>query len=505
MEVYMKYKRSSGLLMPLSSLPSKWGIGDFGKGAFDFLDFLKASEQTYWQILPLSLTDPYTGNSPYNSPSAFAIDPDYINPDLLLEEGLVDIEDLENIPNFSEGTVDYKMVRKAKGKINRKAFARFMDRNGQKGNNYISFCEENDYWLRDLCLFFSIREKLGPLEWQKWPDKLKNRDKDQLEQVEKEKIETFEYCRFLQYKAAEQWSAVRRKCASENIKIIGDIPIYVSLDSPDVWGNRHLFQLDSRGYPMEVGGVPPDYFSETGQLWGNPLYDWGEMENDSFRWWLARIRRNLALCDLIRVDHFRGLVQYWAVPSGHENAINGRWRPVPVMELFESISREFGEIPLVAENLGIITEDVTEVMEKLGLPGMLVLQFSFSEDFPQNPYAPHNHGRNNFVYTGTHDNSTTREWFTHEASDNAKRIFRLYTGKDINDENAAMELMRLSMNSVAHTSITPVQDILNLGREARMNRPSVRYNNWEWRARAGMLDRKISERLREMTRISGRN
>jgi len=497
-------ERKSGILMPVASLPSRWGIGDFGSEAGAFVDFLKQSCQKYWQILPLSVTDPAIGNSPYNSPSAFAINPLYINPELLFQDGLLDQDNIEPFNDTPVGRIDYEQVGKIKNNLNTIAYEKFKREGRDTSTIFKDFCEKNDYWLDDYCLFYSIKQKLNLQTWIQWPVELRDRDENALSKAREELSDTILFQKFVQFTADTQWQSIRKLCQQEGIGLIGDIPIYVSLDSSDVWSNRRLYQLDRNGSPIEVSGVPPDYFSATGQLWGNPLYDWERMEQEDFDWWKQRIYRNLDLCDIIRIDHFRGLVQYWAVPSENDNALDGRWRDVPVRKLFRSMADRFGDLPLIAENLGIITEDVTEVMEYLGLPGMLVLQFAFSEDFPTNPYAPHNHTRNNLVYTGTHDNTTVKGWFKEESTESAKNILSRYTGKDITEENAAIEMIRMALQSVAHTSIIPLQDILNLDGNARINTPSRRFQNWEWRLEDDLMNDNIIERLREMTLLAGR-
>lgn len=496
-------RRSSGLLIAVSSLPSKWGIGDFGPGAYGFVELLEKSHQKYWQILPLTVTDTAIGNSPYNSPSAFGGNPLYLCPDLLVDDGLLLQEDLEGFPDFLKEEIDYGLVGKWKRKIFQKAFRNFLKDNLHGSEDFQKFCSEQSYWLEDFALFFSIKEHMKGKAWNNWPKALRARNEQELLNFSYHAGEEILYHKFLQYTFHQQWASVRSLCRDKGIHILGDMPIYVSYDSVDVWSHQDIFQLDPQGYPIDVSGVPPDYFSATGQLWGNPLYDWGKLLQTDFSWWKDRIQRALELYDSVRIDHFRGLVAYWAIPSNEVNAVNGKWINAPVHEFFESIKKQFGHLPFVAEDLGIITDDVREVMKELGLPGMLVLQFCF-ENFPSNPYAPHNHSHNRLVYTGTHDNNTVKGWFENEASGEVKHILSQYLGRQARKEDIHLDLIRMALFSVADTSIIPVQDLLGLGDRARMNNPSQREGNWKWRLDRDLLTDRIMANLRELTLLAGR-
>jgi len=496
-------QRKSGLLLAVSSLPSRWGIGDLGPGAGWFIETLSSTLQKYWQVLPLTVTDNAMGNSPYNSPSAFGGNPLYISPELMLKEGLVEPEDLLDVPPFSREEINYSLVTEWKEGIFRKSFRRFTSREMDRSEKFLQFCSDNSYWLDDFALFFALKKHLSGRPWYEWPKEYKTRDQKSLAEFALEKSEETGFHKFLQYVFHQQWEKIRFRCIEKGIHILGDMPIYVSHDSVDVWANQEIFQLDSDGIPHEVSGVPPDYFSETGQLWGNPLYDWEALSRTDFSWWKDRIKRALSLYDSLRIDHFRGLVAYWAIPRGERNAIRGKWVKAPVYDLFRSLKTSLGCLPFVAEDLGIITDDVREVMEYLELPGMLVLQFCF-DNFPENPYAPHNHIANRLVYTGTHDNNTVSGWFENEVSEEVKKTLTLYLGREPQKEEIPFDLIRMALFSVAETAIIPVQDLLGLGKAARMNDPSSPQGNWKWRLDRSLLTDSIIANFRELTLLSGR-
>ncbi|HPI98344.1 MAG TPA: 4-alpha-glucanotransferase [Synergistales bacterium] len=495
--------RSSGLLMAISSLPSKWGIGDFGPEAHSFAELLERTQQKYWQILPLTVTDAAIGNSPYNSPSAFGGNPLYISPEVLVDHGLLLPEDLEIVPEFPQKEIHYDLVAKWKRKIFQKAFHNFQRNDLHGSEDFLNFCSEQSSWLDDFALFFSIKGHMNGKAWNHWPEPLRTRQEEELNRFSGFAGEEILYHKFLQYTFQKQWESVRTICRNKGIHILGDMPIYVSYDSVDVWSHQDIFQLDPKGDPIDVSGVPPDYFSETGQLWGNPLYEWGKLLQTDFSWWKDRIHRALDLYDSVRIDHFRGLVAYWAIPRNEVNAVNGKWIHAPVHEFFDSIKKHFGYLPFVAEDLGIITEDVRDVMNELDLPGMLVLQFCF-DNFPSNLYAPHNHSRNRLVYTGTHDNNTVRGWFENEASEEIKNILPKYLGREPRTEEIHLDLIRMALFSVADTAIIPVQDLLGLGGWARMNNPSRSEGNWKWRLEKQFVTDNILKHIRELTFLAGR-
>jgi 4-alpha-glucanotransferase len=497
-------KRGSGILLHVTSLPSSYGVGDLGPEAYRFTDFLAQAKQSYWQVLPLNPTNPAYGNSPYSSISAFAGNTLLISPDLLIEEGLLCREDLEPIPPFPEGRCDFSEVIPYKEKLLERAYQRF-NQYGKRRESFEAFCSENSSWLEDFALFVVLKKHFGEKVWNQWPRELRDRDLNSLGAIKKESHNQIEKEKFWQYLFFKQWHSLRNACQEKGVHLFGDLAIYVSLDSADVWANPGLFKLDAEKRPAFVSGVPPDYFSETGQLWGNPVYRWNVLKKSNFQWWIERIAHNLKLFDVVRIDHFLGLVAYWEIPAGEKTAINGRWVKAPAKDFLNTLNKNFPYLPIVAEDLGVITPDVREVMNHFGLPGMKILQFAFGEDNPMHPFLPHNYEKNFLVYTGTHDNNTVRGWFEEEASTEDKRRLFRYLGREVPVEEIHWELIRLAMMSVAQSVILPMQDVLGLGREARMNRPSIAHGNWEWRLRPVQITASVSERLLEITEIFGRS
>ncbi|MFO7929210.1 MAG: 4-alpha-glucanotransferase [Candidatus Humimicrobiaceae bacterium] len=488
--------RANGILLHISSLPSPYGIGDFGKYAYRFVDFLNETKQKYWQMLPLNPTSLSMSNSPYSSNSAFAGNILFINPTILQQQGLVDKEDLESIP--TSPYVDYHKVTVFKKNLLKKAFSKF-----KQNGDFYSFCQENSSWLNDYSLFLTIKSQISDKSWDRWPVPLRDREENSLKEIEQEFSSQINYYKFCQYLFFRQWHSLYEYCHQKDIKIIGDIPIYICFDSSDVWANPNIFKLSDEKRPLYMAGVPPDYYSETGQLWGNPVFNWDELKNTGYKWWIDRLSHNFKFFDISRIDHFRGLVAYWQIPAGEENAINGKWAEVPFKDFFNVLTSNFPNLPIIAEDLGIITEDVREVMKTYNLPGMKVLLFAFSED--DHPYMPHNYPRNSFVYTGTHDNNTAKGWFETEATDDEKKRLSEYLGKEISSSNVSLELARLAMMSVSDNTIIPMQDLLGLGKEARMNFPSKAENNWRWKLSDNQLeDSKIKENLYNLTKTYGR-
>jgi 4-alpha-glucanotransferase len=495
--------RGSGILLHLTSLPSPYGIGDLGPWAYRFADFLAQGKQSYWQVLPLNPTDPVSGNSPYSSLSAFAGNTLLISPDLLKESGLLNDEETSNIPSFPNERCDYSTVIPYKTGLLYRAYERFKT-NGNERSLYDKFCEKNKGWLDHFALFVVVKKDQNGKAWAEWEKGLRDKNPKEMDRMKKEFHDELEREKFLQYLFFKQWLSLKKYCNDKGIELIGDIPIYVNYDSVDVWTHPELFKLDKDKKPTFVAGVPPDYFSKTGQLWGNPIYRWDILKKTGYRWWFQRIGHNLFLFDALRLDHFRGFVGFWEVPSTEETAIHGKWVKAPAIDFFTALLKKFPAQSIIAEDLGVITPDVKEVMNRFGFPGMRILQFAFGEDCPTHPYLPHNYMPNTLVYTGTHDNNTIRGWFENEAtSDDKKRLFR-YVGREILPEECPKELHRLAMMSVANTVIVPVQDLLDLGEEAKMNRPSVAHGNWEWRLSPDQLSCSRAERLREMTTIYGR-
>jgi 4-alpha-glucanotransferase len=495
-------RRGSGILLHITSLPSPYGIGDLGPWAYKFVDFLSETKQSFWQILPLNPISGAFGNSPYSSPSAFAGNPLLISPDLLVEDGFLSKSDIEGDSSFPNERVDYTAVTEYKYKLLGTAYENYKKRG--KDYEFERFSSENSYWLDDYALFISIKEYFNRIVWSDWPEDIRNRNEGAIKEWKEKLKDRVLMGKFFQYIFFKQWFSLKTYCKGKSIRIIGDVPIYVNYDSSDVWTNPQIFKLDNNKRPTSVAGVPPDYFSKTGQLWGNPVYRWDVLRESGYLWWIKRIEHNLKLFDIIRLDHFRGFVAYWEVPAVEKTAINGRWIEVPVEDFFKTLFKRFPFLPVIAEDLGLITPDVREIINRFEFPGMTVLLFAFGDDFPNGAYLPHNYTKNCVVYTGTHDNNTVKGWFTREARpEDRKRIFE-YIGREVKEENIHWEFIRLAMMSVANMAIIPIQDILGLGEEAKMNLPSTPQGNWEWRLIPNQITHSAIEKFREMTEIYGR-
>ncbi|MBE9072917.1 4-alpha-glucanotransferase [Microcystis sp. LEGE 08355] len=499
----MAFSRSSGILLHPTSHPGRYGIGELGREAYQFIDFLAQSGQKLWQILPLGPTG--YGNSPYMSFSAIAGNHLLISLDILREKNLLSQADFEDIPDFPLDQVDFDKLIAWKIPLLRKAASNFV-----KGSDTIlykqfaGFCAGNADWLEDYALFMALSHAYQGKVWMEWPTEIRERHWGALETPKQELQEEIFLHKFLQFEFFEQWLALKRYANSLGIEIIGDIPIYVSHNSADVWANPQVFRLDPQtGNPLEVAGVPPDYFSETGQLWGNPLYNWDYLKNTGFEWWVRRLKAVLSLVDIIRIDHFRGLEAYWAVAFGQENAINGHWLKAPGYDLFNTIGARLGKLPIIAEDLGDIDQAVLDFRDHFAFPGMKILHFAFGGD-AGNPYLPFNVERNCVIYTGTHDNNTTVGWFQDNANDYEKARLYQYLGAP-SGQGVAWDLIRLAYSSVANQAIVPLQDVLGLGSDARMNTPSVAEGNWSWRYRQEALTGEYSERLRDLVNLFGRN
>ncbi len=495
-------RRASGILAHITSLPSRHGIGDLGPAAYEFVDFLSQSKQSYWQILPVNPTDSAYDDSPYHSVSALAANPLLISPEKMAQEGWLTHENIRDIPDFDKEKVDFRKITEYKLRLFEEAFRRFQQKSTPA--DYGVFCRENAGWLDDYALFSALKAHHSSETWSSWQKEFRDRNEEALKKFERENQNKIEKTKFLQYIFMRQWHELKQYCRNKNINIIGDLPIYVDYDSADVWSNPGFFKLDGRKRPFVVAGVPPDYFSRTGQLWGNPLYDWNEIKQSGFRWWISRLDRVLELCDIVRIDHFRGLVAYWEVAATEETAVNGKWVEAPVMEFLETLSRHYIHLPFIAEDLGTITPDVREVMHHFYLPGMKVLLFAFGDEDSRHPYLPHNYGKNYVVYTGTHDNNTSRGWFENEADENEKSRLMRYLGKPVKSSEVHWELIRLAMSSVAATAIIPMQDILGLDEPARMNRPATNRGNWKWRMTPAQLKSAAQTPLKELTEMYGR-
>jgi 4-alpha-glucanotransferase len=507
----VSFPRASGILLHPTSLPGRFGIGDLGKEAYRFADFLTSGGQRLWQILPLGPTG--YGNSPYQCLSVFAGNPLFISLERLAEDKFLELADLENRPSLPKDRVDYDSVIKFKMPLLKKSFETFQRKaTSSEREQFEVFCQQNTSWLETYSLFMALKEAHGLAAWNTWEEDIRRRQSKSLQRWSKKLDYEIYRHKYQQYQFFKQWSELKKYCNERGIRLIGDMSIFVALDSAEVWSHPEMFYLDSSDKPTVVAGVPPDYFSKTGQLWGNPLYRWDVMARDGYTWWIERFRATHALVDIIRLDHFRGFEKYWEVPGTDTNAMNGRWVSGPGIELFKAVQKALGTLPIIAEDLGVITPEVDALRYQLGFPGMRVLQFAFGSDPKADDYKPHNYLRNCVVYTGTHDNNTTIGWFkdiaieaTTQGWEEKKRERQAalkYLGTDGHEIN--WDFIRLALMSVADTAIIPMQDVLGLGSEARMNFPGTTKGNWRWRFVPDMLTAEIKDRLKELTLLYGR-
>lgn len=499
----MPFTRSSGVLLHVTSLPSRFHIGDLGPEARRFADFLAKSGQQWWQILPLNPTSPAHGNSPYSSCSAYAGNTLLISPEEMLYAGLLEDQDLDCLPSIPMGRVNYEQADTLRASLLLKAFARLESR-PEFRESFLGFCARQAHWLHDYALFMALKHAFQGRPWHQWPEQLRRRDPQSLAEYSVTLRSEMDLIQFGQFVFFTQWEALRGYCRDLGIGLIGDIPIYVNEDSADVWAHPRVFKLDKDLRPSMLAGVPPDYFSATGQLWGNPVYDWEQLRADSFTWWLNRIRHNTGMFDLVRLDHFRGFVGCWEVPAGETTAVNGSWVDVPARDFLRAVADNHAPLPLIAEDLGTITDDVRSVMREFGLPGMKILLFAFGPDLPTNPYIPHNHEHRCVVYTGTHDNNTVRGWFEQEADPKTRSRLAAYLGGECTADNIASSMVRLTMQSVADLAIFPLQDLLGLDADARMNIPGKANGHWTWRVEPGTLTASLAENLLTLTSLYGR-
>ena len=495
----MEFKRASGILLHPTSLPSPHGIGSLGEEAYRFVDFLAESGQSIWQILPLGPTG--YGDSPYSAYSAFAGNPLLISLGGLVADGDLSAEDIVSADPADPTRVDYGHAHQVKDGLLQKAARNFQAGSRQERRAaFHNFCQHQAYWLEDYALFRALRARFGHTCWSEWPEEIRLRDHDTLNHWRSELAESVFFHKYAQFSFYEQWFDVKRYANEKGIRIFGDLPIFIAYDSVDVWANPHLFFLDEQGRPTVVAGVPPDYFSDTGQRWGNPLYRWDRMAEEGYSWWVARFRWNLTQTDMVRIDHFRGFEAYWEIPAEEKTAVNGRWVEGPRDSFFQALRDALGDIPIIAEDLGLITAEVENLRDRFGFPGMKVLQFAFGES-PDNPYLPHNVPHNSVMYTGTHDNDTTLGWW-HSLKKSDMDAVRQYLGHEARD--MPWDLIRLAEASVSDLCIVPMQDVLGLGNEARMNRPGQGKGNWDWRLAPGAATPALAERLGHLTYIYGR-
>jgi len=492
--------RSAGILLHPTSLPGR-AIGDFGNAAYRFVDWLVGAGQTLWQVLPLVPVS--GGGSPYTGLSAFAGSPLLISPEALVRDGLLSEADLAAVEVTSD-TVDYPEAIRYRGELLEQAFVAFLRKPGPALVAELeAFRQRNADWLRDYAIFAALREQHEHASWIEWEQGLKRRQPEALHRWTRANMEAVEREEFAQWLFDRQWRALRAYANERGVRIIGDIPIFVAFDSADVWAHPELFDLDADRSPRTVSGVPPDYFSKTGQLWGNPLYRWNVLAEQGYDWWIRRFRRTLEQVDIARIDHFRGFAAFWEVPAGEETAINGRWRPGPGTAVFEATQAKLGPLPLIAEDLGLITPDVEKLRDELGFPGMRVLQFAFGDSGSRNPHLPANHPRNSVAYTGTHDNDTTVGWYRGAAPAERAGVRKLL-GREPRADEIQWEMIDLAFQSPADLAVIPVQDVLGLGSEARMNTPGVGEGNWGWRVAEDALTKAAQARLLEMTRVNRR-
>jgi 4-alpha-glucanotransferase len=492
------YQRSAGVLLHPTSMPGPYGIGDLGPAAYAWIDALVHARQKWWQILPLGPTG--FGDSPYQCFSAFAGNPLLISPQFLVQDGILNHGDLEGV-RFSAAGVDYGPVLTFKNRILARAWEMFQaGRGAGLRSAFDDYTRQQAHWLEDYSLFMALKEAQGGKSWQDWPANLRRREPAALAHARQGLAHSIGAHKFRQFLFNRQWQAVKNYAHQRGIRTIGDIPIFVSGDSADVWANPQLFLLDGDRKPRVVAGVPPDYFSATGQLWGNPLYNWDALSATGFAWWIARLRTTLEQVDIIRLDHFRGFESYWEIPAGKPTAQEGRWVKGPGAALLTTLQQALGGLPLIAEDLGIITPDVEALRDNFGLPGMRILQFAFGGG-SDNPYLPHNYGRRTVAYTGTHDNDTTRGWFATTPEKERDHV-RRYLGRDGSD--IAWDFLRAAWSSVAEYAIAPLQDILSLDTTGRMNLPGRPAGNWCWRYTTDQITPWVLDRLGEMTSIYGR-
>jgi 4-alpha-glucanotransferase len=473
----MNINRSSGVILHISSLYNTFGVGDFGPSAYRFADYLATTGIRYWQTLPLNYTDGGRGFSPYSCLSAFAGNPMFISPELLLEDGLLETTDLLE-HTFEENIVEFDKVFAYKMSLLNKAFERF-EKTEQP--DFKSFCKKQAYWLDDFTLFLSLKNFYQGAWWLEWPAEIKNRDTRALNKIKKTLEHSIVKEKFIQYLFFKQLALLRTYVTQKNIQFIGDMPFYVSHDSADVWKHPELFKLFKDGRPAKVAGVPPDMFSETGQLWGMPIFNWSALKKTGYDWWIKRITHTLLMCDIIRLDHFRAFSAYYEISATEHTAANGKWVKAPGNDLFKKIQQIHADMPFIAEDLGEIDQPVWDLMKKFDLPGMKLLQFAFFDDAPTSIHNPHNYVPHCISYTGTHDNNTLQGWWKEEVSDKGKSMISVYFNKTIDESNLNKEFIRKAISSVAVIAVWPMQDMLGLGAEAKMNRPGSLHDNWKWR------------------------
>lgn len=498
--------RAAGVLLHISSLPGKFGAGDLGPEAFRFADILQRSGQKFWQLLPLNPTEQEKGFSPYSSYSSIAGNTLYISPERLAEQGLVDKKTLRKSEVPSGGRADFIRAGAIRDEIFSKAYSQFRrSLSSRRKNGFDHFCQKEKWWLDDFALYVRLKQIHHGKPWYEWDDKYRNRDRRALNQLRQADVDALNYTKWLQFVFFEQWHELRAYCNGKAIRLFGDLPFYISYDSADVWTYPEIFSLDRKARPVLVAGVPPDYFNDDGQLWGMPVFKWDVLRKSDYDWWIKRLSKNMEFFDLLRLDHFRAFADYWAVPSSDKTARNGSWKKGPGASFFSVVKKKLGMLPFVAEDLGDINDKVRRLRIEFHFPGMKVLHFAFSGDMATSEYAPHNHSENFVVYTGTHDNNTTRGWFEKDLAETEKQNLQKYLGVNkITSGNVAAALIRLAYSSVSRIAIIPAQDILGLDARARINAPATVQNNWVWRMLPGAFTSDHEQWLRSQVEVFGR-
>jgi 4-alpha-glucanotransferase len=500
----MLKERSCGILLHITSLPSSYGIGDLGPEAYKFADFMLQSGLTYWQILPLNPVEGKSGYSPYSGLSAFAGNPMLISPELLLDEGYVQEQDLQHTAKFNDQQVMFEPAISLKKELLEKAYKSFEKKATERQSGlFKKFCHEHQEWLDDFADYMALKNYFGGQAWFEWPSDLRDREKNSLKEFRKKLKKSIRQEKFLQFVFFQQWQTLKLYCKDRGISFFGDIPFYVGYDSADVWANPEIFKLNEDKSLQAIAGVPPDYFSETGQLWGMPVFDWKKLKKTRYEWWLRRISHNLEMFDLIRLDHFRAFADYWEVPAGETTAINGSWKKGPRNRIFKKLLKRYPELPIIAEDLGDIDQPVYDLMDDFNLPGMKVLLFAFGEGMPQNNYIPHHHTENSVVYTGTHDNNTCLGWYQEADEADRKRLAQ-YLNRSLKENTVSSHMLRLAMSSVSKLCVIPMQDFLGLGKEAIMNVPSTANGNWLWRLEPEKADQKLARKIRGLLTLYDR-
>lgn len=496
------FSRRSGILLHITSLPSPWGLGDLGPGAYEFIDFLARAKQGLWQMLPLNPTTPESFHSPYSGMSAFAGNPLLISPELLVKDGFLTRRSLNNAPQAPEGKADFELSLQIRLPLLDQAFNRF--RQKRSDSLYANFCQQNSHWLDDFALFMAMHHHFNRQLWCDWPVELRDRHADAIEAISRELADEIFKVKFQQYLFFRQWQDLRHYCHDRGIGLFGDLPIYVVYDSADVWSHPEVFQLDTDKRPSALSGMPPSRFNSDGQLWGMPLFAWSRLRRRNYSWWVQRVRQNIRMYDWVRFDHFLGLVSYWKIPIGAESAGVGRWMAGPRDDFFRVLFRRFSHVPIVAEDLGFTSAESAEILARYNLPGMRVLLDAFARTPGLSRFLPHNHVRHCVVYTSTHDSNTVRGWHDNPRSALEVENFQQYVGHPVEPDEAPWEMIRLAMSSVANSAMIQMQDVLGLSEEARMNRPGVAKGNWQWRLKPDQLSDQLAMRLAKLAEMYSR-